>query len=155
VRLWQVSQLFPEVSREIVHLTSEKRALLERLKAENKFLPHAFPPLGYTGPPTLDDRNRASAAVDGLIAGVLAFSDGPVPAKAVSDLISAAMKAVRLLDTEDRDRTAGYMLEVWYILGFKGATGRFVYGAWFKKPKGYGEPLPVGWIAPDQPRSIP
>jgi hypothetical protein len=56
--------------------------------------------------------------------------------------------------TEDRDRTQGYMLEIWYILGFKGATGRFAYGGAVQKPSGLGEPLPPGWTAPDRPRPI-
>jgi hypothetical protein len=46
------------------------------------------------------------------------------------------------------------MIEIWYITCFKRATGRFAYGAYYKKPVGYGEPLPPGWIAPDKPRPI-
>ncbi len=64
------------------------------------------------------------------------------------------MKSVNLLETEDRDRTGGYMLEIWYLLGFKGATGRFAYGSYYTKPPGYAEPLPPGWTAPDNPRPI-
>ena len=59
-----------------------------------------------------------------------------------------------MLETEDRDRAQGYMLEIWYILGFKGATGLFAYGAAYSKPVGYGEPLPPGWTGPDKPRPI-
>ncbi len=64
------------------------------------------------------------------------------------------MKRVNLLETEDRDRTGDYMIEIWYLLGFKGATGRFAYGASFKRPAGYGEPLPPGWKSPTEPRPI-
>jgi len=64
------------------------------------------------------------------------------------------MREVDTLMTEDRDRTQDYMLEVWYILGFKGATGHFAYGSAYPKPDGYGEPLPRGWTAPDKPRPI-
>ncbi len=46
------------------------------------------------------------------------------------------------------------MLEIWYILGFKGATGLFAYGSAYPKSVGYGEPLPPGWAAPDKPRRI-
>jgi hypothetical protein len=46
------------------------------------------------------------------------------------------------------------MLEIWYILGFKGATGRFAYGSAYRNPDGYGEPLPPGWLTPDKPRRI-
>jgi len=56
--------------------------------------------------------------------------------------------------TEDRDRTQGYMLEIWYLLGFKGSTGLFQYGSAFKIPQGYGEPLPPGCVSPTQPRPI-
>jgi hypothetical protein len=59
-----------------------------------------------------------------------------------------------MLETEDRDRAQGYLLEIWYIVGFKGATGRFAYGSAYQKPEGYGEPLPPGWTAPDHPRPI-
>jgi len=64
------------------------------------------------------------------------------------------MDTVRLLETEDRDRTAGYMLEVWWLLGFKGATGRFAHGSAYPVPAGHGEPLPPGWTASDKPRRI-
>jgi hypothetical protein len=59
-----------------------------------------------------------------------------------------------MLETEDRDRAYGYMLEVWYILGFKGPTGHFDSGSAYSKPPGYSEPLPPGWLAPDKPRRI-
>lgn len=44
-------------------------------------------------------------------------------ASAISALIRNAIGDVDTLATEDRDRTQGHLLEVWYILGFKGATG--------------------------------
>ena len=64
------------------------------------------------------------------------------------------MKRVNLLETEDRDRTAGYMIEIWYILGFKGATGQFAYGSAFPVPHGYAESLPPGWKSPTELRLI-
>ena len=128
--------------------------MLQRLRAEIKFLPNDYPPLGYTGAATPENQARATAAVNGVIDAVLAQSDGLIHAKAVSDLIGGAMKAVNSLETEDRDRAGGYMVEVWYLLGFKGATGRFAYGSAYPKPQGYGEPLPPGWAAPDKPRPI-
>jgi len=76
------------------------------------------------------------------------------PAGLVSGLIGKQMNTVRLLETEDRERTAGYMLEVWCLLGFKGATGRFAHGSGYPRPAGYGEPLPPGWTAPDKPRRM-
>lgn len=151
---WKYAQLFPEPSNEVVQLTPEKRAVLERLRKETKFQPHSFPPLGYTGAETPEDRARATEAVNGVIDAVLAQPDGPVQAPAVARLIGKAMRRVFWLATEDRDRTGGYLLEVWYILGFKGATGQFVPRAPNSKTGGYSEPLPPGWTAADQPRPI-
>jgi hypothetical protein len=151
---WRYSRLFPKPSGEVVQVTPQKRAMLERLRAEEKFAPNDYPPIGYTGAATPEARARASAAVDGVLDAVLADADAPLKAKTVSDLFGKAMRQVDLLDTEDRDRTQGYLLEVWYILGFKEATGRFAYGSGFPIPPGHGEPLPPGWAAPDRPRAI-
>ncbi|WP_198164338.1 DUF4844 domain-containing protein [Bradyrhizobium jicamae] len=151
---WKYCQLFPEPSNETVQLTLEKRATLERLRKEAKFQAHDFSPLGYTGAETPEDKARATSAVNGVIDAVLAQPDGPVQARTVSSLIGKAMRQVFWLATEDRNRTADYLLEIWYILGFKLATGQFAYGAAYRKPAGYSEPLPPGWTAPDQPRPI-
>ena len=151
---WRYTELFPEPSREVVQLTPEKRVLLERLRKETKFQAYSFPPLGYAGAETPEDRERATAAVDRVIDTVLAQPDGPVAARTVSRPIGNAMRRVFWLATEDRGRTADYLLEIWYILGFKGATGQFAHGDAYRKPPGYSEPLPPGWTAPDQPRPI-
>ena len=127
---------------------------MQRLRAEHKFQPHRFPPLGYTGAETVEDEAKATGAVDSVIDAILVRSDGPLPAKSVSDLIGKAMREVEFLATEDRDRTQGYMIEIWYLLGFKGATGRFAYGSAFRVPGGYGEPLPPGWTSPTEPRQF-
>ena len=129
------------------------RAHLQRLWAENKFQPHDYPP-GYTGAETPREKAQATAAVDAVIDAVLARSDGPVPASEVSALIEQAVRRVNMLATEDRDRTYEYLVEIWYILGLTGATGHFAAGPAFRKPEGYGEPLPPGWSAPDKPRRI-
>lgn len=147
-------QAFPAPSSEVVQLTAEKRAAISRLRAEAKFGPHDFPPLGYTGAPTLHDRAIATAAVDEMLDGVLAKPDGPLEAKAVIELVGIAMRKVDRLETEDRDRAADYMVEAWYLLGFKGATGRFAYGAAYPRPPGHLEPLPPGWKSPTEPRPI-
>lgn len=151
---WKYLQLFPAPSNEVVQLTPEKRATLRRLRAEDKFQPHHFPPMGYTGAETPEDRMKATDAVDSVIDAVLARPDGPVQAREVSRLIGKGMDRLSLLATEDRDRAGGYLIEVWYILGFKGATGQFVSGASYPRADGYSEPLPPGWTAPDQPRPI-
>ena len=150
----RLRQSFPTPSAEVVQLTPEKRAVLGRLRGEAKFGSNEFPPMGYSGAPTREARTLATAAVDDAIDSVLAHADGPIDAKAVSAIIGKAMHRVDALDTEDRDRAAGYMIEVWYLLGFKGATGRFAYGAAFPVPSGYSEPLPQGWKSPTEPRPI-
>jgi hypothetical protein len=154
VRLWSFSSLWPKASTEIVQLTGDKRILLQRLRSEAKFQPNDYPPLGYTGIAAPQDRARANAAVNGVIDAVLTQPNGPINAGAVSKLIGKGMEAVSDLDTEDRDRTGGYMIEVWWLLGFKGATGRFAYGPAYPLPQGHGEPLPPGWTAPDRLRPI-
>jgi hypothetical protein len=151
---WKYSQLFPEPSNEVVQLTPEKRAVLQLLRKEAKFGPHRFPPLGYTGAETPEDRARAIEAVDGVIDAVLAHPNGPVHARTVSGLIGKGMSRVFSLATEDRERTGEYLVEVWYILGFRGATGQFASGAPSSRHGAYSEPLPPGWTAPDQPRPI-
>ena len=153
-RLWQARQVFPKPSTEVVQLTPEKRERLTRLKAEAKFEPNDYPPLGYTGPETPEEKARAIAAVDRVIDAVLDEPGRTVKAQAASAAIGKGLRTLDPLPTEDRDRAQGYMLEIWYILGFKGPTGRFAYGSAYPKPPGYGEPLPPGWTAPDRPRPI-
>jgi hypothetical protein len=128
--------------------------MLNSLRAEAKFGPHAFPPLGYTGAATPRDKDVATRAVNDMISGVLAHPDGAITAKEVSRLIAKVMRQVDLLDTEDRDRAGDYMIEVWYILGFRGATGHFAYGSAFPRWPGFEEPLPPGWKSPSEPRHI-
>ena len=122
--------------------------------AETKFEAHDYPPLGYTGIATPEDGIVARSAVNEAIDSILLRADGPITAATVSALIGKEMRHVNRLDTEDRERTAGYMIEIWYLLGFKGATGRFAYGSAFQKPEGYDEPLPPGWKSPTEPRPI-
>ena len=152
---WRWSQQWPKASIEIVQLTPDKRRALLGLRAEHKFQPNDFPPLGYTGMESPEDEATATQAVNNVIAAVLAEPDGPLTAKTVSDRIGKEMQPIKLLATEDRERTLGYMVEIWYLLGFKGATGRFAHGSAFPVPSGYGEPLPPGWRSPTEPRPIP
>ncbi|QOT71436.1 DUF4844 domain-containing protein [Sphingobium fuliginis] len=151
---WRYSSLFPKPSQETVQLNLEKRHALIALRDERKFEPHNYPPLGYTGVATPEEGVIARAAVNDVIGSILSQENGPIPAARVSDLIGRSMKRVDELETEDRDRTADYMIEIWYLLGFKGATGRFAYGAAFQRPKGYAEPLPPGWKSATTPRPM-
>ncbi len=148
----QWSAVFPKTSDEVVQLTPAIRARLEALRAEAKFGPHDFPPLGYIGPDTPEDAPVLNAAVNGFIDSVLAEADGPISAQSVSAKMKASIDRLRLFATDDRERATGYLIEVWYILGFKGPTGRFAHGSGYPVPSGYGEPLPPGWTAPDRPR---
>lgn len=154
VTWWKYSRPFPTPSQEIVQLNTQKRAVLSRLRSEEKFERHDYPPLGYTGVATPEEGVVSRSAVNDVVDAILSRQDGPVPASAVSELIGRGMKRVNRLETEDRDRTSGYMIEIWYILGFKGATGHFAYGSAFPVPPGYGEPLPPGWKSPTEPRPI-
>lgn len=154
VVVWRYSGLWPGGSAEIVQLTPARAEALRRLRTESKFGPNDFPPLGYTGIATPEDGAAASAAVNDVIDRVLASPGGRVEARAVSASFGSAMNRVSMLETEDRDRTWGYLLEIWYRLGFRGATGRAFYGSAFQPPPGYAEPLPPGWTAPDRPRPI-
>jgi hypothetical protein len=151
---WKYSGSFPKSSQETVQLNADKRYALIRLSGERKFEPHEYPPLGYTGIATPEEGVIARAAVNDVIESILSRENGPISATTVSDLVGRGMKRVDQLETEDRDRTADYMIEIWYLLGFKGATGRFAYGAAFQRPKGYDEPLPPGWKSPTEPRPI-
>jgi len=144
---------FPR-SQETVQLNADKRGALIRLRDETKFEPHDYPPLGYTGVATPEDGVIARAAVNDVIGAIISRKDGPIDATTVSALIGRGMKRVDQLETEDRERTAGYMIEIWYLLGLRGATGRFAYGAAFQRLEGYGEPLPPGWKSPVEPRPI-
>src|SRR5258708_6615536 len=112
LRLWQFWAVWPKPSTEITQLTADKRFALQRLRAEHKFQPHNFPPLSYTGAETPEDEATGTRAVHSVIDAILANPDGPLPAKAVSDLIGRGMRDVKLLATEDRDRTQNYMLEI-------------------------------------------
>ena len=151
---WKYSSLFPRPSREVVQLTAEKRNALIRLRDERKFEPHDHPPLGYTGIATPEDGVLARAAVNDVIGSILAQEDGAVSSKMVLGFIRRGLKRVEKLETEDRDRAAEYLIEIWYLLGFRGPTGRFMNGADFEQTHGYGEPLPPGWKSPSEPRPI-
>lgn len=149
---WKYLQMFPETSHEVVMLDAAKRDALIRLRDENKFGPHDYPPLGYTGAATIKDKATASLAINHVIDAILQSSDREIRSEVVSGLFSGVAEKTFLLETEDRDRAGGYLLEIWYVLGFKGASGNFVYGSYFKLPPGYGEPLPPGWKSPTEPR---
>ncbi len=154
LRIWWSLPRPPLTSTEVVELTAEKRQALELLRAEHKFRPHETAPWYYVGIETPQEEATANNAVHEVIDAILARRDQFLPAKTVAALIERGMRKVDLLATEDRERTQDYMLEIWYLLGFKGATGLFAYGSAFVIPPGYQEPLPKGWTSPTEPRPM-
>jgi len=68
----RVRAAFPTPTAEVVTLDAAKRATLQRLRAEKKFQPNDYPPLGYTGMATPEDEATANAALDGVIDSILA-----------------------------------------------------------------------------------
>lgn len=150
--IWKYAISSSATSRETVILDDRRRNVLVTLMDEKKFEPHDYAPLGYTGAATLEEGDIARSAVNSVIKSIIARENGPITARTVSSLIGQGMKRVSQLETEDRERTAGYMIEIWYLLGFKGPIGRFAYGSAFQRPNGYAEPLPPGWKSPTEPR---
>lgn len=84
---------------------------------------------------------EGTAVVNEVIDAVLARPDGPIPAGFIIDLIGEGIGGADGRATEDRARTHGYLLEMCYILGFKGAPGHFALDGSFRKPDRYGEPF--------------
>ena len=127
-------------------------ATLAMLRREPKFVPHEYPPLGYTGPDTPEDLEPLTEIVDQAIDGSLALRAEALSASILRPILVQAQQQADMFATEDRDRVWGYMLEIWYIVGFRVSLFGATYGTYFQVPDGYGEPLPPGWNAPDQPR---
>lgn len=101
-RFWLPHQFsFRAGSSEIVKLSPVARVQLQRLRAEPKFRPHAFPPLGYTGAANSHDQTLASDAVDRVITSILEQPGGVIEARMVAQMFRVAMHKVWLLDTED------------------------------------------------------
>lgn len=145
--------LYPRPTTETVDFTPAKRERLVALRNETKFQPHDYPPLGYTGAAP-DCADKLPLVIDRFIDAILRYPDGALRSKSVITLIPRTIRAIQFCETEDRDRAIGYILEVWYILGFCGSTGQFGHGSAYMVPEGYGEPLPTGWAAPDKPRPV-
>ena len=142
-----------EPYEEVSVLTPERRDRLAALRRERKFKPDDRLDPPYPGPPGPKAEARLSAAIDSLIDDILGEADGPLEASDVAGRLGLAIAAVNRLKAPDVERAHGYMIEVWYILGFRSATGYFARadGA-TPLPEGYGEPLPPGWAGPDAPR---
>ena len=146
-----MAQPLPE---ETIAVSDTAWVRLAALRREPKFIPHEYPPLGYTGADTPEDLAPLTAIVNEAIDQVLALKSDRLSASLARPPLRRAAARTELFATEDRDRVWGYLVEVWYILGFHTPLFVSMYGDAFVIPEGYSEPLPPGWSAPDKPRPI-
>ena len=150
--IWRFRKPRPEpLYEERATLDATMRARLQAMRDEDKF--HAddaiAPP--YPGPKGPNNRATLSAWVDGVIDDILAEADGPLEASDVAGRLGLAIGAASKRPAADQARLHGYLIEIWYILGYRSATGYFPEAA--DAPEGWSEPLPPGWTAPDRPRT--
>lgn len=147
-RLWKPKAEPPYEER--VMLDDALRTRLQALRDEDKFHADAsiIPP--YAGPKGPRNRATLSGWVNGVIDDILNEDDGPLEASDVAGRIGLAMGAASRRPAADQTRLHGYLIEIWYILGYRSATGYFPPAE--DAPEGWGERLPPGWAAPDRPR---
>lgn len=144
--IWRWWKPRPEpLYEETVQLGSEIRERLRALREEDKFHPGD----GYPGSKGPKNRATLSAWVDGVLDDILAEPDGPLEASDVAGRLGLAIGAASKRPAADQVRLHGYLIEIWYVLGYRSATGYFPAG---EAPEGWGERLPPGWTAPDRPR---
>ena len=149
--LWRWLRPAPEpLYEERAMLGPDLRARLQALRDEDKFHPDATLDPPYPGPKGPRNRAALSAFVDGVIDDILAEDDGPLEASDVAGRLGVAIGAASKRPTADADRLHGYLIEVWYILGYRSAIGYFPPSD--DTPEGWSEALPPGWTAPDRPR---
>ena len=131
-------------------MSPDIRARLRALRAEAKFAPED----DYPGPKGPKTRARLSAVIDELLDDILAGADGPVEASDLAGRLGLAVAAVSKRTGADARRAHGYMLEVWWIFGFRSAAGYFRPEDGAGAVDGWAEPLPPGWTGPDG-RALP
>ena len=145
-RLWKPKA--EPLYEERILLGAEVRARLQALRDEDKF--HSDDT--YPGPKGPKNRATLSGWVNGVIDDILAEADGPLEASDVAGRLGIAIGAASKRPAADQDRLHGYLIEIWYILGYRSATGYFPASE--DAPEGWAEPLPPGWTAPDRPRLL-
>ncbi|MFC5344140.1 hypothetical protein ACETK8_18635 [Brevundimonas staleyi] len=146
--IWRWWKPKPEpLYEERVMLDEALRARLQALRDEDKF--HAGE--GYAGPKGPKNRATLSGWVNGVIDDILAEDDGPLEASDVAGRIGLAIGAASKRPHADQERLHGYLIEIWWILGYRSATGYFPTD---DAPEGWGERLPPGWASPERPRSL-
>ena len=150
--IWRYWKPKPEpLYEETAMLDAAMRARLRALRDEDKFWADDAISPPYPGPKGPKNRATLSGWVNGVIDDILAEDDGPLEASDVAGRIGLAMGAASKRPAADQARLHGYLIEIWWILGYRSATGYFpTDGA----PEGWGERLPPGWAAPDRPRLL-
>ena len=148
---WRFWKPKPEpLYEERVLLGGEIRARLQALRDEAKFGADDSLDPPYPGPKGPRNRVALSAMVDGVLDDLLAEADGWLEASDVAGRLGLAIGAASRRPAADAARLHGYLIEIWYILGYRSATGYFPPSA--DAPEGRAEPLPPGWAAPERPR---
>lgn len=147
-RLWKpkAGSLYEETAR----LDPALRARLQALREDDKFHADATLDPPYPGPKGPRNRASLSAFVDRVIDDILAAPDGPLEASDVAGRLGLAIEAASKRPAADVARLNGYLIEIWYLLGYRSATGYFPASEAI--PAGRGEPLPPGWTDADTPR---
>ena len=147
--IWRFWKPRPEpLYEERAILGAEVRERLQALRDEDKFRADET----YVGPKGPKNRATLSGWVDGVLDDILAEPDGPLEASDVAGRLGIAIGAASKRPAADQERLHGYLIEIWYILGYRSATGYFPPSE--DAPEGWSEPLPPGWTAPDRPRLL-
>jgi len=150
LRLVRSKPIADTTDDEVIQLTPAIRSHLQALRTETRdwdMGPDVEPVPART-------LRRLDGAINDLIDDILAHTDSPLQAADVAGRLGVGLAALRKAPLAASDRAWGYMVEVWYVLGQRSATGYFTHEA-EALPVGWGEPLPPGWTAPDQPRPVP
>lgn len=149
--LWRLWKPRPApLYEETILLGPEIREQLKALRDEAKFHADAAIVPPYPGRKGPKNRASLSAFVDGVIDDILNEPDGPLEASDVAGRLGIAIGQASKRPRADQERLHGYMIEIWYILGYRSATGYFP--APETAPDGWSEPLPPGWTDPETPR---
>ena len=134
---------------ETAMLSPETRARLTALRVEAKFAPEG----DYPGPKGPKTRARLSTVIDGLLDDILVEPDGPIEASELAGRLGLAVAEVARANAADARRAHGYMLEIWWMFGFRSASGYFTAEDGAGAVEGWADPLPPGWTGPDHPRT--
>lgn len=149
VRLLRERKPEPAPDDETARLTPEIRTRLTALRAEARNWTLG-PDAGPASPKVV---RRVETALNTLIDDILSEPDGPLEAADVAGRLGLGLAALKTAPAPVTALAWGRMIEVWYVLGFRSPTGYFNHDP-ADLPEGWGEPLPPGWTAPDQPRPV-